>query len=116
MTGQANMLPLGFEDLEPFVGYWAGESTNTRLHARSGASMEDIRCFYDAIIDRAEAALTYLDPLPIDALPEEAARLFRLVLALAQAAVAVEIHGQPRAPGTPYPNSIRLVAGAQPFG
>lgn len=109
-------LPAGFQDLEPFVAYWAGETTDARLQARCAADMPEIRRFYDAMIDRAEAALTYLDPLPLDAMPDNAQRLMRLVLALSQVAVAVEIHGQPRAPNTPWPNTIRLVVGAKPFG
>lgn len=109
-------LPAGFEDLEQFVPYWAGETTNARLQTRSGATMLEIQAFYDGIIDRAEPALQYLDAYALDALTDEQARLFRLVLALSQAAVAVEIHGEPRAPNTPWPNSIHLVKGAQPFG
>jgi len=111
-----NRLPPGFTDLEPYVAFWAGETTTARWRARCTASMDEIRAFYDAALSRGEDALAYLEAFPIDALTPEAARLMRLVLALAQAAMAVEIHGQPRAPGTPWPNSLSIERGAQPYG
>lgn len=66
------LLPSEFSDLEPFVAYWASETTAARWQARCLASMEQIRAFYDAAIVRGEDALTYLEGLPIDALPPEA--------------------------------------------
>jgi hypothetical protein len=109
-------LPDGFEDLAPFVEYWARATTQARIDARSTATMEQIRAFYDVMTGHAEAALQHVERFPLDQLPDDAARLFRLVLALGQAHVAVEIHGQPRAPGTPYPTGIRILRGPAPFG
>jgi hypothetical protein len=60
--------------------------------------------------------MSLIDEDDVHNLPPEKATLAKLVLALAQAAVAVEIHGESRSPGTPYPNSIRLSTGAAPFG
>ena len=114
--GVKRLLPPGFSDLEPFVAYWAGETTADRWRARCLASMDQIRTFYDAALVRGEEALTCLEAFPLDALPPEATRLLRLLLALSQAAMAVEIHGQPRAPGTPWPNSLVIERGAQPCG
>ena len=110
------LLPPGFFDLEPFVDYWAGETTADRWRARCLANMDQIRSFYEATIVRGDEALVYLEGFPIDALTPQAARLLRLLLALTQAAMAVEIHGQPRAPGAPWPNSLVIERGAQPFG
>lgn len=111
-----NMLPFGFEDLLPFVDYWAGHTMEERLDARAKATMDEIRAFYDVMTERADAALDCIEKFPLDQMPEDAARLFRLVLALGQAHVAIEIHGSPRAPNTPYPNSIRILQGLRPFG
>lgn len=110
------VLPTGFEDLLPFVDRWAVDDTAARIKLRAEASMEDIQAFYDAMVGRADEAMSLIDTHSLHALPDDVGRLCRLVLALAQAAMAVEIHGQPRAPGTPYPNSIRLVRGTPPFG
>jgi hypothetical protein len=116
MNPSVPLLPAGFEDLTCHVEYWARETIEQRIHARATASMSEIRAFYDAMTGRAEAALQYVEQFPLQQMPDDAARLFRLVLALGQAHVAVEIHGQPRAPGTPYPSGIRILRGPAPFG
>ena len=110
------LLPAGFEALEPFLGRWDGETGMARMAARSTATMAEIRAFYDVAIEHAEAALAYLDRFELDALPEDAARLLRLMLGLVQASMAIEIHGQARAPGAPWPSGVNIVQGLQPFG
>ena len=78
--------------------------------------MDEIRAFYEAMLPLADQALKHIDAFGLTNLSPERARLATLVLSLAQAAVAVEIHGAPRAPGTPYPNSLKVLRGAPPFG
>lgn len=114
MSGAA--LPAEFADLEGFVAVWAKPTVAERIAARCDASMADIRTFYDAAQPRLEAMLAYLDGTKLDALAPADARLLQLALGLGQAAVAVEIHGAPIRPGTPWPNSIRVIAGPVPFG
>ena len=108
-------LPGGFEDLEALVDYWGGEDVQTRWDRRARASMADIRAFYDTMLPRAETALAYLQPKPLDSLCPPDARLYRLVLSLAHAAMAVELHGQPRAAFSPFPHAIRVTRGPAPF-
>lgn len=110
------LLPPAFAELEPFVAHWARETTEARRTARCSLEMDDIRAFYDAMVPRAEEALVHLEGRPLDALAGEDRRLLALVLALAQAHVAVEIHKAPRAPGTPWPNSIRIKSGLPVLG
>lgn len=109
-------LPAGFEELEPFVDKWAVDDIPTRIAVRSTSSMEDIRTFYDAIVPRTVEAMALIDRHGLSDLPDDVARLCKLVLALASAATAIEIHGQPTAPGSPYPNGIKMVRGTPPFG
>ena len=109
-------LPPGFEDLEPFVARWAGETTAERMVTRCEADMEDIQVFYDAMLSRGEDAMNLISQHPLTDLPPDVANLAKLLLALAQASIAVELHGQPRAPEAPYPNSIRLTRGPHPYG
>ena len=116
MSVTARRLPADFESLEPFVDHWAKESAQERLSARCDLDMEDIRAFYDAVTDRAEDALNYLEQFPLDDMPDDARRLLTLILAMAQAHIAVEIHGQPRAPDTPWPNTIRIQRGLTILG
>jgi len=110
------VLPAGFEELLPYVDKWGQDTTNERIKARSESSMEEILAFYNTMVARADEAMSYIDKYPIDDLPEDVGRLSKLVLALAQAAMAVEVHGQPRGPGSPWPNKISLARGATPFG
>jgi hypothetical protein len=108
-------LPHGFEDLEPFVACWAGEDPQIRWDRRATAPMAEIRAFYDAMVERADAALAHLQAFDLNAMPAPEARLMRLVLSLAHAAMAVELHGQPRALHSPWPHGIKLVEGPRPF-
>lgn len=109
-------LPDGFGDLEPFLDSWGRHTTRERLAARCERSMDEIRAFYDAMTARAEAALVHIDGFPLGDMPEQERNLLALVLGLAQAHIAVEIHRQPRAPGTPWPNSIEIVRGLALLG
>jgi hypothetical protein len=109
-------LPAGFEELECFVDHWGGHTTQERMSARCSVEMPEIRQFYDAMTERAEDALVHLEQFPMDAMPPDALQLLALVLALAQAHIAVEVHGAARAPNTPWPNSIRLTSGLPLLG
>lgn len=109
-------LPAGFEDLEPFVAHWCLKTTQERHVRRESASMEDIRAFYDAMLAKAPAAIAFLDGKPFDGLADDEERLMFLLLALGHVAVAVEVHGQPRAPRTPYPHRVRLSTPLRHFG
>src|SRR3546814_9368794 len=57
---------------------------------------------------RADAALTLVEQYPFEQMPEDVARLYRLVLALAHASMATEIHGSARAPYAPYPDKLTV--------
>jgi hypothetical protein len=117
VTGvQETLLPPAFAELEPFVAHWAGETTEARRAARCSLEMDGIRAFYDAMVPRAEEALAWLERVPMSDLQAEDRRLLALVLALAQAHVAVELHRAPLAPGTPWPNSIRIKSGLPVLG
>ena len=109
-------LPEGFQDLECFTAYWVRDTSHQRLQQRSQASMAEIRTFYDAMLARAEDAIAYCDQFPLGDMPATADRLMKLLLALGQAAVAVEMHGQPRAHHSVWPNAITVTTGPAPYG
>lgn len=109
-------LPEGFGDLERYCDTWGLPTTRERHVVRCGSTMEEIREFYDAMTDRAHEACDLIDSYALDSLPPQVNNLMALVLGLAQAHVAVEIHGQPRAPGTPWPNSLKIVRGLPMLG
>lgn len=109
-------LPPGFEDLQPYVADWVFDTNDERWRARSSYPMPKIQAFYDATVARAEDGIAYLEQFGLDAMPDPAARLLKLLLAMTHAAIAVEMHGQPRAPDAHYPYTVRVRQGPKPFG
>lgn len=114
LEGAEPILPAGFKDLLEFVPDWIGDSAQARWDIRAAKGMEQIRYFYDRLLARSEAILDHLSAFSLSALPGPELRLLQLQLALAQASMAVELHGQPRAINSPYPHQVRIVRGAQP--
>src|SRR3546814_8783766 len=78
-------------DLE-FVPHWIGETAQERWDIRARATMAEITRFYDVLLSRSEAILDHVETFPLDAMPAPTLRLFRLQLALAHAAMSVELH------------------------
>ncbi len=113
-TGEP-ILPAGFEDLLEFIPDWLGETADERWDIRARHSMPEIQYFYDKLLARSEAILTHVEQFPLTALPPPTLRLFQLQLALAQAAMAIELHHMPRAPRSPYPHKIRIIRGPMPI-
>jgi hypothetical protein len=109
-------LPVAFADLEPFVDHWDVPTSQERWMRRSGTDYPEIVRFYDAMTPRMEEATVYVEQFPLDAMPEDAGCLFRLLLALMQASMAVELHQASRVPQSPWPHSLKIAAGFQPFG
>ena len=96
----ANLLPKEFSDLEPWVADWCLDSEPERYAKRVSSTMDEIQAFYDAIFPRAEAAIAYLEKLPLDALPDDAFRLLKLLYSLILMSFPVEIWKQPCIPDT----------------
>lgn len=86
-------LPEGFAELEPFVA-WSLETEPERSAKRQASSIEELRALYEAILPRTEEIFAYLDKFPLDAMPDDARRLFLLTLSLAEVAPAIELFGQ----------------------
>jgi len=90
-------LPPEFADLEPFAD-WALATEAERYAKRLASTMDELEAFYDAAFPRLEAAMAFLDRLPLDALPEDATRLLWLCYSLVNASFPVEVWRQPRVP------------------
>ncbi|WP_336965181.1 hypothetical protein [Sphingobium aquiterrae] len=110
------MLPPGFEKLVPYIGYWDVPTMTERWERRATLPMEDIRRFYEDMLEHGGAAMDLIALYPMDDMPEDVGRLARLMLAFMSAAVAVEVVGAPRDPFSPYPHNIRIVRGPAPWG
>jgi hypothetical protein len=89
-------LPSGFESLQPFVAQWMLPDAVARLAKRQSSNIQDIRCFYDAMLPLGERALEYLRAFQLGSLPPQAERLLKLMLALAEIAPAVEWYDDAR--------------------
>ncbi|MGC4251012.1 MAG: hypothetical protein QM605_05935 [Sphingobium sp.] len=109
-------LPPGFEEFEEFVDYWDVPTSHERWMRRCAAPYDEIVRFYEAMSARMEEATVHVEQYPLNEMPDDTARLFRLLLALMQAAIAVELHQQPRVPHSPWPHSLRIDTGIQPYG
>jgi hypothetical protein len=93
-------LPPEFSDLEPFAGTWCLESERERFAKRMASTMVEMQAFYDAVTPRAEEAMSYLDELPLDDLPEDALNLLHLLYSMVMVSFPVECWGQPHVPDT----------------
>ena len=91
------VLPAEFADLEPFAD-WCLPTEAERYAKRLASSMDEMQAFYDAAFPRLEQILAYLDALPLDALPDDAARLLELSYSLVNVSFPVEVWRQPRVP------------------
>jgi hypothetical protein len=90
-------LPTDFADLEPFAGF-ALPSERERYARRIESSMAELQAFYDAAMPRLDAAMSYLDQFPLDALADDGKRLLWLYCALVTVSFPVEVWRQPRVP------------------
>jgi hypothetical protein len=92
------MLPSEFSDLEPFAVRWCLPTEHERYAERLSSSMEDMQALYDATFPRADAAKTYLDTFPLEALPGDATNLLHLLYSFISVSFAVECWKQPNVP------------------
>jgi hypothetical protein len=96
-TTMLSSLPDDFADLEPFAD-WAVPTERARYAKRISSTMVELQAFYDAAFPRLEEAISYLDRLSLDALPDDAKRLLWLYCALTTVSFPVESWRQPRVP------------------
>ncbi len=89
-----SLLPEAFRDLEQWLA-WSLATEQERSDKRQASTMTEIKAFYDVMLTRTEAILSYLEQFPLEKMPEDAQRLFYLTLSLAEVAPAVELFDQP---------------------
>jgi hypothetical protein len=89
------LLPPAFADLEPWASTWCLETEPERWARRLATPMAELQAFYDAAFPRAEEAIAWCDRFPLDAMPEDAGRLFQLLHSLLMVSYAVEVWKQP---------------------
>jgi hypothetical protein len=98
MTGA--LLPSEFSELEPFAAKWCLAAEADRYHQRLSSTMDEMQAFYEAIVPRAEEAMTYCDKFPLDEMPEDALNLLHLLYSMVMVSFPIEVFHQPRIPDT----------------
>jgi hypothetical protein len=104
-----SILPGGFEALQPYAATWGAlETPEDRYLFRQQCTMEELKDYYDIAAPRLDAVFDHLEKFPMNDLPAPEALLYRTVLGLTEAAMAIEVFGQPRVPYAPYPHKIAI--------
>ena len=88
------MLPSAFAELEQYAQTWCLATETERWDARIGATMPELREFYDALFPRLDEAIDYCDKFPLDDLPDDALNLLHMIYSLIMVAMSVEIMHQ----------------------
>src|SRR3546814_3548014 len=65
------LLPGLFADLEPWLDQWALATEQQRFDKRVSLTMDELRPFYEAMLDRMPTIMDHLAKLPIDGLSSE---------------------------------------------
>ncbi len=91
----ASPLPQQFQELAAFIDKWSLATERERNACRRASTMEEIQQFYDAMLPRMNGLIEYLNQYPLDALPEDAERLFYLALSFMEVSPAVELFREP---------------------
>jgi hypothetical protein len=106
---EAVTLPASFADLAPFAAVWGHlENQEQRYLQRQNCTMKELEAFYDATAPRLEAIFDHLDTFPMDGLPAPEMLLYNTTLGLTEAAMAVEVFGQPCVPYAPFPHNMAI--------
>ena len=97
-TGRLLLRPFRPSDLEPFAATWCLATERERYAARLASTMDEMQALYDATMPRAEAAMTYLDQIPLDELSADQVHLLHLLYSMVMVSFPIECWGQPRVP------------------
>lgn len=92
----SGLLPPGFEAAEPFVAEWVLADAASRMAKRQASGIAELKALYETMLPLGEAALAHLREFELGSVPEDAERLLKLMLALAEVAPAVEWYNDPR--------------------
>ena len=92
-------LPVAFVDLADVAEVWALEGMAALNHARLQHSIAEIDNFYQRMLERMDAVMSYLQELPVSSALSEADRnLYNLACAYMEIAPAAELFRDPDVP------------------
>lgn len=111
MSTAVQLLPVPFSDLEPFAA-WAGETETVRNHYRIDRKQAELDAFAAALVPRLADICRHLDQFPLDNMPDDARRLYYMLLSVAEVAPSVEGY---HASSVPYGYDSRKFAAQEDF-
>ncbi len=88
------VLPEPFRDLERYIA-WSLPTERERIAKRIETPMEEIIEFHDAILERLEAIIEYLNQYPYDAMPPDGQCLCDMALSHVEISNLVEMYKNP---------------------
>ncbi|MFT4582792.1 MAG: hypothetical protein ACI8XZ_002546 [Gammaproteobacteria bacterium] len=95
----APCLPSAFPDLEDVAAVWALEGMAAQNQARLQHSIGEIDAFYQRMVKRMDAVMSYLQELPVSSpLSDPDRNLYNLACAYIEVAPAVELFRDPDVP------------------
>jgi len=97
-TEQSGELPEKFNELERFISEWSLATEQERNRKRRSSSMQEIRSFYDAMLQRMPAISEHLNGFSLHELPQKERRLLDLAFSFMEIAPAVEVYFSPDVP------------------
>jgi hypothetical protein len=95
---QSTALPDGFAELAPLVKDWSFATEYQRRERRAGASIAELRTYYELVGPRVRDIIAHLNQFPYgpaSSLPPPQRALLQLALIFMEVALAVEFYGQP---------------------
>jgi hypothetical protein len=84
-------LPDEFRDLETFCAKWALTTEQERYFKLLDRSLDELRAFFDAVLPRSEAIISYLSRFPLDEMPADARFLHDLMVTFIETAQPIEL-------------------------
>jgi hypothetical protein len=98
-VNSAACLPSAFSDLADVAAVWALEGMAAQNRVRLQHSIAEIDAFYQRMVNRMDAVMSYLQALPVSrSLSDPDRNLYNLACAYIEVAPAVELFRDPDVP------------------
>lgn len=99
MTQANSTFPAQFAEFEPFAG-WALATEGERYAKRLASTLEELEAFYRTVEPRIPEVIDYLNQFDLDAMPDDALQLLRMMYSIVVVSWAVEVWRGPQVPDT----------------
>jgi hypothetical protein len=91
METATSLLPADFADLEPLVAEWSLDCEEARFRKLHSVSMTELRSFYDAMLPRLPAILSFLRECRLGAMSEPQKSLFHMAMTFVETSHPIDL-------------------------